>query len=1112
MRKSLLRNRRLLLTQALESRQMLAGDCFESPDVNGSISMPVAEGEMVPAHIRHKAIHAIREHIGDQGGQNSLGLMPENVADEVGLPEPLPFVSDILPYYGGEDLVQQVDGEIFVVSQSPYWQSEPTAKLYVLDRSGEGDQLQVAHEYQVDFYVEQMHVSGDQVLLIAAQHNWLNYADGELPSSDVDTATNGDEVDEDELPSRRHHVRRDAAFPEWDFQTRVATVSIGSDAEPIEQRFEGILRETHHDGNKVTMVLGLNEAVIQIYPPPPATSMLRKFEIGSEGLIQIAEGRIAAGVTRFDGNEVFVVQSNIAIVADDVDDEGRQDADVSVDDSKVDAEAERVISDIFPEPHHEVRIVAHRYAIQEGEVVEQGSLRLGVGYVGDVLFDLEAGKAVVTGGAAGPNVDGAFVSLVDLSGDTLALFENVRVGEYAGRVVASGNEYVVLRDFGANDSLVIVDTNLSIDLAAENRVQRVELPEGVSLGYGSLELADGKIVMFGHRELDEERRLPPEPAGRIAGPFFAHESVLLTLSIREAAIIATTPLTEDFSFFGPSRLFAIDAEDDRFGFIANPVTGVPTEGSQIIFGKLVADGKMERMGAIGHPNHFIEIDANPNRLLVREANRLVYYPWEDGAEPSYVVPIPNEEIRPIVAVDDEYTIYEKTEDHVLNVLANDQIGRRDRFNVSIVELIDAPEGSQIVNGWIVIPHDALVANETIEFGYRISDGVTESEASVSVTLKAITDEQVERLVELVKQQASEDLDVPVDLIEVTSVERVYDSLPVVLPPTIDGDRTESDDRSESDDYEAQEFDAKLELAPGILVTLSVPNGSALYAASLEGRIVQVFAYELEHTVRLGLRASDIDGGRIEEVAVGETFYLDFVGKDLREEGLGIYSAFLDLQLPEGIELTGEVRYGEGFGKIASGEVSDSGIKDFGALGNQIASPGNRQQTIIRFEAVATRPGSHLLQPTASEGAGTGTLVRGENEKVAVANVRYDSLTLLVTDVDQMVEQLDNDGNGIVTANDALQIINYLGINGNTVLPVRSDATDAAEEGQSPLEQDVWHEMDANRDNQITALDALVIINYLYRYRNTNPDIAGDGTDDDENDAALLAEQQESRLF
>ncbi len=335
-------------------------------------------------------------------------------------------------------------------------------------------------------------------------------------------------------------------------------------------------------------------------------------------------------------------------------------------------------------------------------------------------------------------------------------------------------------------------------------------------------------------------------------------------------------------------------------------------------------------------------------------------------------------------------------------------------------------------------------------------------AVVEIDVQSINEQQVRELVEAIRRRAAEDFGVLVDDVEITFVERIFNQpLPIVLP----------NDPNERD------------LSPGILVTLTVPDSTALYAASLEGEIIQIFASRREFLVELGLRAVDENGETLERIVEGDNFWLEFSAKDLRDFGGGVYAAFFDLIVPqEHLAITGPVEYGPGFISLPGSEFGGGEIDELGAFSDQIESPGNERQQILRIGVQAVSPGEITLKLDAADQKGTEVLLRGRDTEVPEYNVRYTSLTLNIAEV-PVGDPLDADGSGVLSATDALVVINFLGRYGATSLTDLVERVRAVNgEGEAMTEQEIsqMRRLDTNGSGDITVLDALVVVNGLER--------------------------------
>ncbi len=748
-----------------------------------------------------------------------------------------------------------------------------------------------------------------------------------------------------------------------------------------------------------------------------------------------------------------------------------------------------------PQPPISPAVSVSQYFLGEEVIREVGSVELGPGF----LINFEVAPDGQTAIAARTEFAGAgpatVVDLLDLSGDEVRVFESIRLPEFNGHAWIMGPDYVVLRSFD-RDELVVIDANQSIDLAAENRVRRIEIPAGLKLHYSLFQVSADRLVLLGDRIITPDDGAEADADGTALVTDRPRETVLLTISISEARIIADTQLPDaGRRTLAGQRFVLIDAETERFGLIAAEGTAADVR-PRFLFGHLSESGEFETEGRIPF-GRWLEVDANADRLIVREPDRLLEYDWRNTDDPIITALGEPDPLPRIEAINDHYRLNADGEDHLLDVLANDVIHHFEIAPVAgIVELIGAPEGAEIVRGNLVrIPAAALEGVESLRFEYVISNGEQRSSGVVEIDVQSISEDQVRELVQAVRRRAAEDFGVPVDEVEIRSLEKIFNvPLPIVLP----------DDPQERD------------LSPGILLTLTVPDATALYAASLEGEIIQVFASHREFLVELGLRAVDENGETLERISAGDNFWLEFNAKDLRQFGAGVYAAFFDLIVPtEHLVVTGPVEYGPGFASIPGGAFDEGEIDDLGAISTEIEAPGNQRQQILRMGVRAVSPGEITLKLGAADQRGSETLLRRRETEVAKENVRYTSLTLDIVEAPAS-DPLDADGSGFLTAADALVVINFLGRYGTTSLEDLVQRVGAARgEGEEMTDQEIskMRRYDTNGSGEITALDALVVINGLERQSIANELAAGqqvsfafgtllDDDDDDDDDPRI----------
>ena len=217
------------------------------------------------------------------------------------------------------------------------------------------------------------------------------------------------------------------------------------------------------------------------------------------------------------------------------------------------------------------------------------------------------------------------------------------------------------------------------------------------------------------------------------------------------------------------------------------------------------------------------------------------------------------------------------------------------------------------------------------------------------------------------------------------------------------------------------------------------------------------------------------GEAIEGIRPGDEFFIEVVAKDVRTFGEGVFAVAFDLPIPAAnLELTGEVQLLGDWDQI--GEDTLTAIDEFHALENLIEHPGNASQPVVRFGVRAIAGGEVVLQLDPAERRGAELLLRGVDEVISPFEVDFGSLTLEIDGV----RPTDTDGNGTVTPTDALRVINFLGVFGSVAVDELDALMPGDSEGENLIELAAMRRLDVNADGQISARDALGVINELAR--------------------------------
>ncbi len=639
-----MKGKRRLFHESLEKRRLLAASC-QAAEPAVEVSVPL--GEVVS----------------DAAGQA--------VQEDVGLRT---SILPLLPHHDftfGPDLIHEQGNRIVVVDQAPF--GFEGGNLFIFERADDGS-LEVAAEVAIEFPVERMIVHGDQVLLLGNNFNWfvLDHSDVRVPPGSISAdGISADGISEDGVSADGTRLPQ---IP----QTTVVTVNLGDEVEVIRQDLDGHYLDIHHEDDRLIMVSSRGrEAMIAIYPPPTLLGTVNTYDITADGLRKVASNDVPIfGVTRVHGQDFYSANTEhpeiLVMRPQEIA------ADGSLGDSTV---GDRIR---VPNDRGEPAVTLSRVRIDGADEDTLETIELGIGFLNHFELAEDGRTGVVVRSeflGVGPMTS---VDLLDLSGDTIRVFETISLPDFNGQVLVAGPEYIVLRSF-ENNTLVVIDANQQIDVDAESRIRRIEFPADLRLNYEFVQVSADRIVLRGHRPT-----APNEGDRRdldTFAPQAPEQTILLTVSLSEARIIADTHLPEDTTPHGSGKFFLIDSATERFGFLSGGWSFIDAN-TEFVFGRLNETGEFEPEGSLPIGS-WLEIDVNPERLLVRQTDQLVEYNWDNTDDPR-ITPMGDPDPA-IEAVNDEYTLHADGEDHVLEVLANDVI-HHFRFapRAEIIELVGAP--------------------------------------------------------------------------------------------------------------------------------------------------------------------------------------------------------------------------------------------------------------------------------------------------------------------------------------------------------------------------------------------------------------------------------------
>ncbi len=152
-----------------------------------------------------------------------------------------------------------------------------------------------------------------------------------------------------------------------------------------------------------------------------------------------------------------------------------------------------------------------------------------------------------------------------------------------------------------------------------------------------------------------------------------------------------------------------------------------------------------------------------------------------------------------------------------------------------------------------------------------------------------------------------------------------------------------------------------------------------FAANFDGQVELLLDRERETVMALTLKAVDADGNALQQIRVGDSFYIEVVAEDLRQFGQGVFGVGFDLPLPTNrLALTGELillGLWDDFGR----PITPEGVDEFSAIEVLFDPPGAAPQSVVRFGVTAITGGETTLQLNPADRLGVELLLRGTDK-------------------------------------------------------------------------------------------------------------------------------------
>ena len=153
------------------------------------------------------------------------------------------------------------------------------------------------------------------------------------------------------------------------------------------------------------------------------------------------------------------------------------------------------------------------------------------------------------------------------------------------------------------------------------------------------------------------------------------------------------------------------------------------------------------------------------------------------------------------------------------------------------------------------------------------------------------------------------------------------------------------------------------------------------------------------SVLIELEATDMQGNRIESVAVGEDFTVNIYTQDASEDAKGVFAAFIDMSFDPGLAtVVGPLQHASGFQLMERGEIAAPGeIDNFGGVDSPPFEKMGTQRVLVGSVTLrATGEGEMQIKSAeAGEYPFHYILLHGKNQAINPQSIVFGSVTIRV---------------------------------------------------------------------------------------------------------------------
>ncbi|WP_145348432.1 hypothetical protein [Rosistilla ulvae] len=489
----------------------------------------------------------------------------------------------VSPGHATDGLIHESEGRVVVVDSSQ--QTGFASRLWIFDRDDHGGLRPARDVIDPGFHVDRMLIDGDRAIVFGTQWTWQQ---GTSESASLDGVP---------------------------LQTLVATIDLQtpspSPRQAIQQTVPGLLKELHLADRHLILVMHSELPTIATIDRQPAPETVHSFAITDDGLREIASQPISAGITRPLGDRLLTLTTR----DDTTEPFNMQD------------------SENVGVPLHNWLT---QYAVGAGAIAPVAEIDLGSGWIGSFqIANDQTATAVRTVQSDGSGI-ATSIDILDLSGDSIRLFDSLTVANFAGYAIAAQPDFVLLYDQATPEWLVLVDIQSQHPGTAQP-VRQIELDSDWTLHPEGLRMSNNRVVVLATRPLHVD------PIDRLRDLSIDGDqgtaALLLTISLDDAKLVAISPLGNLSNTLPHPALHSIDAARDRVGMFIEQHESDTAKGSGFLYGHLDDAGNFVAEGLLRDLQPDDEIDIDPRRLMARGDGQLAQHRWDQPDQPAMQMPL-----------------------------------------------------------------------------------------------------------------------------------------------------------------------------------------------------------------------------------------------------------------------------------------------------------------------------------------------------------------------------------------------------------------------------------------------------------------------------------------